>query len=96
MSGDQYRDVGNMVGEMKKANNKKYAVGDLVLVGPGRAPGRVVAIHPPSWGCGETYDVVLDRLVVDGWTEGEATVRGVCEHWLAPADPKTGGGGNPK
>lgn len=67
-------------------NSSRYAVGDLVLVGPGRAPGRVVALSSYRGGGSAVYDVVLDRLVVDGWTEGEATVRGVCEHWLAPAE----------
>lgn len=63
----------------------RYTVGDLVVVGPGRAPGRVVALSSYRWGGSAVYDVVLDRLVVDGWSEEEATVRGVCEHWLAPA-----------
>lgn len=65
-------------------NTSRYTVGDLVVVGPGRAPGRIVAPWPLPGG-GQTYDVVLDRLLTEGWSEEEATVRGVCEHWLAPA-----------
>lgn len=86
MSGDQYRDVGNMVGEMKKANNKKYAVGDLVGVGHGRAPGRIAAVRAPNSMGDVLYDVVLDQLVADGWCRADATIHGVCENWLVPIE----------